>query len=110
MNKKYVLINTGNRYFLRPLCDFNCSDKYGAGLHKVLLCSLTAPPISISHLATTFTPFTGSTKMFEAVQYKSLQVTTQIFECLIIQMQIYIVLFTLLTFSSVVVFAGLRKY
>ena len=47
--------------------------------------------------------------MFEAVQYKSLQITTQNLECLIIQMQNFIVLFTLLTFSSVVVFAGLQE-
>ena len=43
------------------------------------------------------------------MKYESLQITTQNFECLIIQMQSYIVLFTLLTFSSVVVFAGLQE-
>ena len=33
MNKEYVLINTGNREILWPFCDFNCSDKSGAGLY-----------------------------------------------------------------------------
>ena len=76
---------------------------------KVLTINLSAPPNSTSFLATTFTPFTRSTKIFQAVKYKSLQNTTQNFECLIIQMQSFIVLYTLLTFSSVVVFAGLQE-
>ena len=71
--------------------------------------SLTAPHISISFLATKFTPFTGSSKTFEAVKYKSLQITTENLECLIIKMQNFIVLFTLLTFYSVVVFAGFKE-
>ena len=71
--------------------------------------SLTAPHISISFLATKFTPFTGSSKTFEAVKYKSLQITTENLECLIIKMQNFIVLFTLLTFYSVVVFAGFEE-
>ena len=66
-------------------------------------------PHSNSLLATTFNPFTGCTKVFEPVNYISLQITTKNLECLIIKMQNYIVLFILLTFSSVVVFAGLQE-
>jgi len=34
MNKQCVQITTGNGDLLQPLCDFNCSDKYGAGQYK----------------------------------------------------------------------------
>ena len=54
-------------------------------------------------------PFTGCTKIFEPVNYKFLQITAEYLDCPIIKMQNCIVLFTLLTFSSVVVFAGLQE-
>ena len=76
---------------------------------KIWTFYLTAPTILISLLATTFTPFTWSTKIFEPDNLKSFQITTQNFEWLIIKMQTFIVLFTLLKFSSVVMFAWIQE-
>jgi hypothetical protein len=81
----------------------------GVDYINVRTISIRPPPILIPFLSTKFTPFTWNTVIFTAVKYKSLQITTQNYECLIIQMQNYIILFILLTFSSVVVFAGLQE-
>ena len=75
---------------------------------KIWTIYLTATPNIISLLAITFTPFTWIIKIFEAGHLKSFQITTEISECLIIKMKNVIVLYTLLTFSSVVVFAGIQ--
>ena len=47
--------------------------------------------------------------IFVAVKYKSVQITTQNLECLIIKMQTFMVFYTLLTYSSVFVPAGLQE-
>ena len=64
------------------------------------------------HNSTTHSTFTIRHNIYSLYRkleiYKSLQITTQNFECLIIQMQNYIVLFTLIIFSSVV-FPGIQE-
>jgi hypothetical protein len=95
--------------FYSPRVMSRATINIGPDYMKIWTISLTATHSLISLLATTFNSIKGSTKIFTPLKYKSLQNTTENIECLIVQMQNYILLFTLLTFSSVAVFAGLQE-
>ncbi len=81
----------------------------GAEYMIVWSISQKATPILISSSPQRLLPLHETLKLLKLEIYKSLQIITQNFKCLIIQMQNYIVLFTLFTFSSVAEFAGLQK-